>query len=185
MSAIVPPAAGPSGLGHELEALGLQWLGPVHDLPERREHELLDCPLLETMSERELRGLGEAMIEAHARAGQALIHEGERGDWMMLVLRGSVDVFKQVGEGGRTARLAVVLPGATIGEMSMFDGAPRYASCVALTDTRVGVLSRARIAELIEAHPAAGAKVLMRLNQQLAQRLRNTSNQVVRLLRKE
>ena len=170
-----------------LAGLGLDVLGPVQDLPGLTRHELHDCPLLEGMSEGELRGLGTAMLQAHARAGQALIHEGELGDWMMLVLRGSVDVFKHVDgtQGERTARLAVVLPGATIGEMSMFDGAPRYASCVALTDVDVGVLSRQQIADLIAAYPTVGAKVLMRLNQQLAQRLRNTSNQLVRSLKKQ
>ena len=80
--------------------------------------------------------------------------------------------------------LAVVLPaGSVLGEMSMFDGEPRYASCWALSEVEAAVLDRAAVARLIVAKPEVGAKLLVKLTQLLAQRLRNTSSQLVRLLR--
>ena len=81
-------------------------------------------------------------------------------------------------------RLAVLREGAVIGEMSMIDGEPRYASCLALSEVEAGVLSRAAVGRLIESHPAVGAKLLVKLTQLLAQRLRNTSNQLVKALRR-
>lgn len=71
-----------------------------------------------------------------------------------------------------------------LGEMSMFDGEPRYASCRALGEVEAAVLSRAAVARLIREHPAVGAKLLVKLTQLLAQRLRNTSNQLVKALRR-
>jgi CRP-like cAMP-binding protein len=68
--------------------------------------------------------------------------------------------------------------------MSMLDGEPRYGSCRALGEVEVGVLTRAAVAELITGQPAVGAKVLVKITQLLAQRLRNTSNQLLRLLQK-
>jgi CRP-like cAMP-binding protein len=61
----------------------------------------------------------------------------------------------------------VLRPGAVLGEMSMFDGEPRYASCWALSEVEAAVLDRAAVARLIgaaghrrqaagEAHAAAG-----------------------------
>jgi hypothetical protein len=44
------------------------------------------------------------------------------------------------------------------------------------------VLDRAGVAALIRDHPAVGAKLLVKITQLLAQRLRNTSNQLLRLL---
>ena len=41
------------------------------------------------------------------------------------------------------------------------------------------------IARLIQEHPAIGAKLLVKLTQLLAQRLRNTSNQLVKLLQQQ
>jgi CRP-like cAMP-binding protein len=67
----------------------------------------------------------------------------------------------------------------------MLDSAPRYATCVAIEEVQAGVLTRGVIARLIQEHPAIGAKLLVKLTQLLAQRLRNTSNQLVKLLQQQ
>ena len=72
--------------------------------------------------------------------------------------------------------------GAALGEMSMLDAAPLYATCTAIEEVQAGVLTRQTIGRLIQEHPAVGAKLLVKLTQLLAQRLRNTSNQLVRLI---
>jgi CRP-like cAMP-binding protein len=64
----------------------------------------------------------------------------------------------------------------------MLDGEPRYATCTALDDVEAAVLTRAAVGKLIHDHPAVGAKLLVKITQLLAQRLRNTSNQLVRKL---
>ena len=137
--------------------------------------------MLEDLTPQEADTLGAAMPLIRARAGQALIREGEVGDWMLLLLAGTVDVVKSAPNGG-TSRLAVIKQGAAVGEMSMLDAAPRYATCLAIEDVQAGVLTRSAIARLIQQHPAIGAKLLVKLTQLLAQRLRNTSNQLVKLL---
>lgn len=140
--------------------------------------------LLEDLSTDEADALGSLMPLVRARAGQALIKEGDVGDWMLLLLSGTVDVIK-TSDAGEVSRLAVIKQGAAVGEMSMLDAAPRYATCLAIEDVQAGVLTRAVIAQLIQDHPAIGAKLLVKLTQLLAQRLRNTSNQLVKLLQKQ
>jgi CRP-like cAMP-binding protein len=137
--------------------------------------------MLEDLTPQEADTLGALMPLVRARAGQALIREGDVGDWMLLLLEGTVDVVKSTPSGG-VSRLAVIKHGAAVGEMSMLDAAPRYATCVAIDDVQAGVLTRNVIARLIQEHPAIGAKLLVKLTQLLAQRLRNTSNQLVKLL---
>lgn len=137
--------------------------------------------LLEDLTAEEADTLGALMPLLRARAGQALITEGDVGDWMLLLLGGTVDVTKR-SESGQVSRLAVIKQGASVGEMSMLDAAPRYATCTAIEDVQAGVLPRAVIARLIQDHPAIGAKLLVKLTQLLAQRLRNTSTQLVKLL---
>ena len=56
------------------------------------------------------------------------------------------------------------------------------ATCTAIEAVDVAVITRPAIVRLIDKHPAVGAKLLVKLTQLLAQRLRHTSNQVVRLL---
>ena len=174
----------------QLQARGLAVQGPCESL-SRHPRLLQLSALLRDFTPAEADLLGASMLLVRAQPGQLLIEEGEVSDWMMLLLRGTVDVAKRkVGlevdrqEPGDTTRLAVLNEGAVLGEMSMLDGEPRYASCWALSEVEAAVLTRAAVGRLISAHPAIGAKLLVKLTQLLAQRLRNTSNQLIKTLRK-
>jgi CRP/FNR family transcriptional regulator, cyclic AMP receptor protein len=146
--------------------------------------------LLEDFDTDELAILGAAMRLVSAPSGQVLIAEGELGDWMLIVLSGSVDVTKRImkhdSAGEPTAdlleisRLAVVRAGAALGEMSMLDSEVRHATCTAIGEVQAAILTRAAIGQLIHQHPAVGAKLLVKITQLLAQRLRNTGAQLVK-----
>lgn len=163
------------------ERAGLDVEGVCDKLSSLGDHWRQTAALLEDLTPGEADTLGQMMPTLRARAGQTVIEQGEVGDWMLLVLEGTVDVVKR-SDSGEVSRLAVVKAGASIGEMSMLDSAPRYASCIAIEDVRAGILTRAVITYLIRAHPAIGAKILVKLTQLLAQRLRNTSNRLVKVL---
>ena len=176
----------------QILAAGLELVGRCEGLSQQRDL-LVRSPLLQDFTPEEADVLGQAMLLVRAHPGQVLIAEDEASDWMMLLLSGTVDVGKRkVGaaaderqEPGENTRLAVLKEGAVIGEMSMLDGEPRYASCWALSEVEAAVLTRAAVAGLIKSHPGVGAKLLVKITQLLAQRLRNTSNQLLRLLQKE
>ena len=146
--------------------------------------------LLEDFTLDDLAVLGAAMRRIEAAPGQVLIEEGESGDWMLLVLQGTVDVTKQImrtdAQGQSTniplevSRLAVVRAGASLGEMSMLDSEPRNARCLAIDTVQAAILTRTAVGQLIHTHPAVGAKLLVKITQLLAQRLRNTSAQLIK-----
>ena len=99
--------------------------------------------------------------------------------WQTDLLAGTVDVTKRkVGaesdrdDTSAVTRLAVIRPGAVIGEMSMLDGEPRYATCTAIDAVEAAVLTRAAVARLIAEQPPVAAKLLVKITQLLAQRLR-------------
>jgi CRP-like cAMP-binding protein len=163
----------------DLRAAGLEVLGLCHGLARNNATLLQDSALLDDFTSDEADTLGGVMLRVHAQPGQVLIEEGGIGDWMMLLLSGTVDVTKRTPQGA-PSRLAVIKSGASVGEMSMLDGEPRFATCSALEEVEAGVLTRLAIGQLINDHPAVGAKLLVKLTQLLAQRLRNTSNQLVK-----
>lgn len=157
---------------------------------------LQTSPLLQDMSAEEADILASAMLLVEAEPGQMLMREGDAGEWMMLLLSGTVDVTKAASpraaaeqldgaEADVFSRVAVLQRGATLGEMSMLDSEPRFATCTAIEAVQAGVLGRRAIGELIRDHPAVGAKLLVKITQLMAQRLRNTSNHLVRLLQKQ
>jgi CRP-like cAMP-binding protein len=63
----------------------------------------------------------------------------------------------------------------TLGEMSMIDGEPRFATCLASRTTLFAVLSRDNMAKIILDHPSLGSKILVKLVTMLSLRLRQTS----------
>jgi len=178
-------------LEEQLHTAGLTVVGHCAKLSAYSADLLNASPLLQDMSPQEVDMLGQSMLLIRAEAGQALIKEGEVGEWMLLLLKGTVDVTKKVEQPAQegekpitSSRIAVIQHGASVGEMSMLDSEPRYATCTAIEAVEAGVLGRREIGLLIRDHPAVGAKLLVKMTQLMAQRLRNTSNQLVKLLQK-
>jgi CRP/FNR family transcriptional regulator, cyclic AMP receptor protein len=179
-----------SPLEQQMRDAGLEVLGACERLSQWPGL-MSQSTLLQDFTAAEVDALGSLMVHVRAQPGQMLIVEGDANDWMMLLLKGTVDVGKRLGPEaerelrGDNTRLAVLRTGSVLGEMSMFDGEPRYASCWALSEVEAAVLDRAAVARLIKARPEIGAKLLVKLTQLLAQRLRNTSSQLVKVLRRQ
>lgn len=174
----------------DLRAAGVEIVGRCEHLSQRRDL-LQEASLLHDFKPEEADILGRAMLLVRAKPGQVLIAEDAAGDWMFLLLSGTLDVVKRKVDADwqstgpeHMTRLAVLKAGAAVGEMSMLDGEPRYASCIAISEVEAAVLTRAAIAQLINDQPAVGAKLLVKITQMLAQRLRNTSNQLVKQLQR-
>ena len=178
-------------LEDQLQTAGLTVVGHCANLGAYAGDLLGTSPLLQDMTAEEVDLLGQSMLLIRAAPAAVLIREGDVGEWMLLVLSGTVDITKRVeqlgNDGEKTmtvSRIAVIQHGAAVGEMSMLDSEPRYASCTAIDAVEAGVLGRRAIGLLIRDHPAVGAKLLVKITQIMAQRLRNTSNQLVKLLQK-
>ena len=139
------------------------------------------CDLLENFSPAEVRLLAHFMDVYQSPAGAEIIREGEGGDFMLMLIEGQVEVQKR--DRWNTPQLiAVVEAGRTLGEMSMIDGEPRFATCVAAEATVVAVLTRENLARIIVEQPMLGAKILMELVLMLSQRLRITGTRLLELL---
>ena len=139
------------------------------------------CDLLENFSPAEVRLLAHFMDVYQAPAGVEIIHEGEGGDFMLMIIEGKVEVHKR-DRWNTPQLLASVEAGRTLGEMSMIDGEPRFATCVASEPTLIAVLDRESLARIIVEQPLLGAKILMELVLMLSQRLRATSQRLIGLL---
>jgi CRP/FNR family cyclic AMP-dependent transcriptional regulator len=183
---------GVSSLEDKLRQAGLELLGNCQKMSGRGPGLLEHSAMLEDFTPEELDTLGEAMLLIRAQPGQVLISEADQGDWMLLLLSGTVDVTKATPPGEdeeapqeEFSRLGVSTAGAALGEMSMFDRDVRYATCTAIDTVEAAVLSRAAIGRLIRQHPGVGAKLVVKITQLLAQRLRNTSNRLVKMLQKQ
>ncbi|MCW5624859.1 MAG: cyclic nucleotide-binding domain-containing protein [Burkholderiales bacterium] len=92
----------------------------------------------------------------------------------MMLIQGRVEIVKK-DRNGMLQPMTSVGPGATLGEMSMIDGEPRFATCSAQDPTTFAVLTRDAMVKIILEEPALGAKILIKLVTLLSARLRQTS----------
>jgi signal-transduction protein with cAMP-binding, CBS, and nucleotidyltransferase domain len=82
-------------------------------------------------------------------AGSPIINEGEKGDFMFIILDGQVDVLK----GPKKIHLATLSKGVFLGEGALVSKAPRNASIVAKTNTKVAVFNQQGFDKLSVMHP--------------------------------
>lgn len=167
---------------HErLLALGLRPVGRATDFSDEIYGMMARTPLFSGLDIEETRKLGAFMYVYEAPAGITIINEGEGGDFMMLLIKGMVDVLRR-NRYNFPSRIAVALAGHALGEMSMFDGEPRFASCVTLEHSRIAVLTRDALMLVLSEEPKLGNKILTKLVQLLSERLRQTSAKLVSYL---
>lgn len=156
-----------------LEPLGeaTQYANQIHAIIPRSR-------MFENFNLAEIRLMSHFMQVFRAEPGMEVIREGEAGDFLMLLIEGRIEVFKQ--DRWNAPRLIAVLEsGDTVGEMSMIDGEPRFATCAASERSLLAVLTRESLARIILEQPILGAKILMELVLMLSQRLRQTSAKLV------
>ena len=178
-----PGTAGPQATTrrtpHErLSALGLRPLGRASEFADEIHGLMARTPLFAGLDLEEARKLGAFMYVYEAPAGLTLISEGEAGDFMLLLIGGSVEVLRR-NRYNAPARIALAHPGHALGEMSMFDGEPRFASCRTLEASRIAVLTRDAMMLVLHDEPRLGSKILLKLVQLLSDRLRQTSAMLV------
>lgn len=135
-------------------------------------------PFFAELNQDDVRALAGFMRVYRAQSGEVIIREGDPGDYMMLLIQGQVDILKK-GQRRSEQHMTTILPGMTLGEMSMIDGEPRFATCVAKETTTFAVLTRDDMARIILEQPSLSAKILIKLVTLLSQRLRQTSHQLL------
>ncbi len=99
------------------------------------------------------------------KKGATIIHEGTTGSNAYLLLSGSVEVYKKVGD--EKLVLSRLVKGNIFGEMSLVDDKPRSATIVALEDTEVRILSRERFESMLEQNPRAVIPLLKQVFQRV------------------
>lgn len=138
-------------------------------------------PFFAELSREEIDMLSDYMDFYRAQPGEVIIREGDSGDFMLLVLEGNVDILKKDVR-GEQRHMTTVGPGMTLGEMSMIDGEPRFASCLATSTTLFAVLSRDNMAKIILDQPGLGAKILIKFVTMLSLRLRQTGAKLLQYM---
>lgn len=104
------------------------------------------------------------------KADQTLFVAGDPGDGCYRIEQGLLKV-NVVSPSGSERILAILGPGALVGELAMIDAQPRSASVAAVRDSELSFISRASFDAVADANP----HVYKHINALLVQRLRDTN----------
>jgi SulP family sulfate permease len=156
-------------------------IDPTDDLP----FEQLDITRGLVAAERE--ALQGVLTRREFAAGEKVFSEGDAGDALFIIVRGSASVRLQLGAAvkgaagstGTTAagdrRLVTFSAGTIFGEMALLDREPRSATVTADEPLACYVLEHARFEELAMAYPRIGMTVLGNLGRELSLRMRRAN----------
>ncbi len=123
---------------------------------------LRQVTLFEGLDEAGLAQLASVARPREFDRGELLFVEGDVGDALLVLVSGSVTVFRTSAEGERAA-LNVLEPPEVLGEIALLDGAPRSASVEAMGPTVVLSLSRAEFFGLLRQQPTVLEPLLRQL----------------------
>ena len=113
---------------------------------------LSGLPYLAVLPPGELERLAARCAWRSLRRGGTAFREGEPATGIFVIAEGRVKLSR-LSRGGREQVLHVEGPGASLGEVPVFDGGGYVATAVALTDARLLVVDRARLFALCRRRP--------------------------------
>lgn len=105
---------------------------------------------------------------------QDVVRQGEFGNFMLVLLDGTVAV-ERVQPWGEELQLAEVKPGDILGEMSLLDSGSRFSKCRTLSRCEFAVLHAHALDEMLANDPALAASLIALLARMLSLRLRAVS----------
>lgn len=116
------------------------------------------------------------------KSGETIIKEGDMGDELYIIHKGSVKVQKKTLQD--ELYTVVILKDSYnvyFGEMAIIDNDRRSATIIAETDCELICLSRNNFIKLCEGDPWMGYKIIMQISKQLVTSLRKMNQDVITL----
>ena len=142
---------------------------------------IADTRLFADFDWKDIEGLAGYVQCYQVAAGTIVFKEGDPGSYMCLLVKGEVEIFK-TDQDGEAHRIVQITRGKTVGEMSIIDGEPRSATCIASQQSVLLLLTKDHYARIIKERPGLAVQILSKLAKLMSQRLRGVSGQLVEYL---
>lgn len=137
---------------------------------------LRKIPLFSELNDEEIEAIASQTSVRTFPKKTVVVQEGEKGDAMFIILKGSVKISYYTIE-GREVVLSLLEPGTFFGEMALLDEEPRSATAVTMEASELGQIRRADFHRLMQQYPRLMQKVLS----EIVSRLRRTSSVLERI----
>lgn len=136
---------------------------------------LRSVDIFSSLSPDERTEVGTYLSGVESGPDEVLFREGDTGDRLFIIRSGSVGITVQSTEGSEL-EVASFSEGECFGEMTLFDQAPRSATCRTREPTSFFTLSVEDFDQLIRNQPSLAIKIMYRMLNITTERLNNSSN---------
>ena len=135
--------------------------------------------LLAGFTPSEISALSQRFRRETYAAGKPVFHEGEPGDEVFLIAKGTASVF--IKQPGGNIRLATFAAGTVFGELALLDEGKRSASVIADEELVCYGLTKLSFAALAKEAPAVAIRLVSALGRELSARLRAANRTIHQL----
>ncbi len=133
-----------------------------------------NSPLFSSLNQDVLTALVKEVPLVEFEADQIMLREGDPGEAMYIIKSGMARVFTTQGD--QEVELAVLGPGACVGEVATLTGSVRTASVMTMEPSELYQFSKRQLDEIVEQYP----KVKKRLEALVLGRAEDTIDKITR-----
>lgn len=113
-------------------------------------YEIRSSPLFVGVPDKDIKKAAAYPVTTDFKPGEAIIKEGDQGDFMFIILQGEVDILK----GPKQIKVATLHQGSFVGEGALVSGSPRNATVVCKGPVKVAFFDKKAFDKLIVVNPA-------------------------------
>ncbi|MBI3585765.1 MAG: cyclic nucleotide-binding domain-containing protein [Ignavibacteriales bacterium] len=141
---------------------------------------LSKVPAFANLSARELKEVAAIVHKREYQPAEPVFFQGDPGLGMYIVQEGEISITI-AGKDGGEKELAVLSEGDFFGELALLDESPRSATAICRTKCSLIGFFRPDLFELIEKKRDLGIKIVLKLAEIVAERLRKTDRELSKL----
>ncbi len=156
-------------------------LAQLGDVESGTEFPFGQLDVFANMDEAELAVAKQALSRQNYGSGEVVFREGDSGDDLYIIAKGSASVRLRLSGTERETRLITFSPGTVFGEVALLDQEARSATVEADDELVCYVLTRRSFEKLTTEHPTIAIKLLTNLGRELSGRLRRANRTIYQL----
>lgn len=124
--------------------------------------------IFSSLSDLELANIIKLVIKREYIKGEVLCREGEVSDNLFLIRDGKIKISK-VTKSGKEQILHILTKGDFFGEANLFDDKESNFTATAISNAKVGTLSKSNLEQILKMNPQISMKILKELSHKLAE----------------